>query len=61
MTDCIGCVGGSRKKGLTQEERRTMTLGVYSGVTTDDEFGFSDEEAAGVSLEEEVQRAEEDL
>jgi hypothetical protein len=31
-----------------------MTLGVYSGVTADDEFGFSDEETTGVSLEEEV-------
>jgi hypothetical protein len=34
---------------------------VYSGVTADDEFGFSDEETTGVSLEEEVKWEEEDF
>jgi hypothetical protein len=38
--------GGSRKKCRREEERRTMTLGVNSGMTADDEFGFSDEEVA---------------
>jgi hypothetical protein len=30
-----------------------MSLGVYSGVTTDDEFAFSDDETVEMSLEEE--------
>ncbi len=53
--------GGSRKKCRREEERRTMTLGVNSGVTADDEFGFSDEEVAVVSVEEGMERADEDL
>jgi hypothetical protein len=38
-----------------------MTLGVCSGVPVDEEFGFSEEEAVEVSLEEVVERGEEDL
>ena len=34
---------------------------MYSGVTTDDEFGFSDEEVALVSLEERVEGEDKDL
>jgi hypothetical protein len=37
--------GGSRKKGRTDPERQTMTLGVSSGGAADDEYGFSDDEA----------------
>ncbi len=53
--------GGIRKKDHTEEERHTMTLGVCSGVSVDEEFGFSEEEVSEVSLEEEVERGEEDL
>ncbi len=42
--------GGSRKKGRTEEERHIMTLGVCSGVFVDEEFGFSEEEAAEVDM-----------
>jgi hypothetical protein len=45
----------------TEEERHTMTLGVCSGVPVDEEFGFSEEETVEVSLEEVVERGEEDL
>ena len=40
--------GYNRKKYHKEEERRTMTLGVYSGVSADDEFAFGDEEVAAV-------------
>jgi hypothetical protein len=53
--------GGNHKKGHTEEERHTMTFGVCLGVSVDEEFGFSEEEAAEVSFEEEVERGEEDL
>ena len=46
--------GGSRKKCRREEERRTMQLGVFSGVPVDDDCGFRDEET--VSLEEEMEQ-----
>ena len=33
-----------------------MQLGVFSGVTTDDDYGFSDEETVEVSLVEDMEQ-----
>jgi len=49
--------GESRKKDHTDAERQIMTLGVSSGGTADDDFGFSDDEAEDVTFQ--VDSAEE--
>jgi hypothetical protein len=44
----------SLKKSHREEERRTMQFGVLSGVSAEDDCGFTDEETAEVSLEQDV-------
>ena len=51
--------GGSRKKDHREEEGHELALGAYSGGLVDSAFGFSEEEADEVSLED--QRAEKDF
>jgi len=46
-------VGGSRKKCRRQEAPQTMTLGVSSGVNTDEGYGLSDDDEGQVLVEEE--------
>ncbi len=47
--------GVSRKKFRREEERRTTQFGVFSGVSTDDDYGFTDEETTEVSLVQEME------
>jgi hypothetical protein len=44
----------SRKKSHREEERRTMQFGVFSGVSADEDCGFTDDETTEVSLEQDV-------
>jgi hypothetical protein len=53
-------VGGSRKKCRTHESSQPMTLGVSSGVNTDEGYGLSDDDEGQVLVEEEG-GVEEDL
>jgi hypothetical protein len=46
-------VGGSRKKCRTQEASQPMTLGVSSGVNTDEGYGLSDDDEGQLLVEEE--------
>jgi hypothetical protein len=51
--------GGSRKKGHTDPDRWSLTLGVSSGGTDHGDYGFSDDETEEVTLV--VDSAEDDL
>ncbi len=53
-------VGGSHKKCRRQEAPQTMSLGVCSGVNTDEGYGLSDDDEGQVLVEEES-GVEEDL
>jgi hypothetical protein len=47
--------GVSRKKFRREEERRTTQFGVFSGVSADDDYVFTDEETTEVSLVQEME------